>query len=432
MWWMLACRDPVEPATGALAFDGGAPRNLLMISIDTLRRDHVDRYATDGVTRMEFLSARLAEGVALDDHQQCANWTFHSVTCTLLGRQVEELGWVAKLAGDGPSPLPGERPMLARRLRDAGFRTALASPMSWIASEWNNTQGYTLDLPSGVDTLSVVRGGTEGLRESLDAEPADRWFLHLHVSEPHATYSPPEAYRDELDALPPAPWDLDDHDTHYDVTKDQWPSMTPEEQALLEKHLRVRYTGETRWLDDELETAWAELDAGGWLDDTLVVFWTDHGEQFWEHGAQTHAYGLNAEENDGIAGFWARGLAPVAWGGPTHAIDLAPTILDALGLPVPADGTLPGAVVGTAPADRPRFTSTAARWGPAAAVTVDGLKLVYAFDGTLRAFDRRVDRAERTDVYDAQDPRFDALWAELRPRAELLAGAIPEVEPTWP
>jgi arylsulfatase A-like enzyme len=434
LFLLAACRpDPALPPPPAgpsiLQFSDGAPRNLLMISIDTLRRDHVDRYATDGVPRMDFLSALLADGVALDDHQQCANWTYHSVSCTLLGRQTEEIGWVAKLNGDGPTPFPDDQPMLAVRLTGAGFRSLLASPISWLDAEWNNTQGYEDDLASGVvDAEGITRVGLDGLRASLDAEPADRWFLHLHFVEPHVTYSPPQEYRAEVDALPPIAWDLDDHEIHYDAS-DAWPEMTPEEQDLLELHLRTRYTAETRWLDDQLGRIWDTLEDEGWLQDTLVVLWNDHGEAFWEHGEQTHAHLLTAEENDGILAFWADDLQPVGWSGPTHSIDLVPTVLNALRVPYVG---LPGYVAGTAPADRPRFTSTSARNGTIAAVTVGGRKLTYTFDGSVRLHDRNTDRAETTNLHRPGDPIPDDLWDLLEPRIELLAEAAPEVPLVWP
>lgn len=430
----FAWRQPTSPI---VRFDHGAPRNLLMISIDTLRRDHVDRYATDGVVRMPFLSGLLDEGVAFDELQQCSNWTFHSTSCTLLGRQEEETGWVARLLGTGPTPVPDGQRTLAVRLREAGFHTALASTNGWLSSEWNNAQGYDDELGNAsIDALPVITDAVAHLRDRLRAAPAPRWFLHVHLVEPHVTYSPPAAYLAELDGLPPIPWDLDDHDTHY-LADDAWPAMTAEEQALLLQHMRVRYDGETRWLDDQLADAFALLDADGWLDDTLVVVWTDHGEAFWEHGEQTHAWGLTAEENDGVAGLWSTGIQPAAWPGPTHAIDLVPTVLDGLGLPVPADDGLAGAIIGTAPDDRPRFTSTVARAGAYAAVTRGGLKLVYGFDGSLVLWDRGADRTENTAippeawVGDTAASVRD-LWALLQPRVALLSAAVPDVTPVPP
>ena len=62
-----------------------------------------------------------------------------------------------------------------------------------------------------------------------------------------------------------------------------------------------------------------------------------------------------------------------------------------------------------------------------AAVTSEGHKLVFGFDGSLRLYDRTVDRGESTDRYVPGDPTAEALWALLLPRVELLAAAAPEV-----
>ncbi|MCA9489225.1 MAG: sulfatase-like hydrolase/transferase [Myxococcales bacterium] len=433
--WLVGCVHPTdidpEPSDRALVFTGERPRNVLMISIDTLRRDHVDRYATDGVTRMPFLSSLLQTGVALDDHQQCGDWTFHSMTCTLLGRQTEEIGWVARPTGADPTPLP-DQPMLAFRLDQAGYQSLLASTTGWLQDSWNNTRGYQPDLAHGVvQATEVMDVALEGLSAALDTAPTKPWFLHAHLVEPHAAYDPPETYREELHALPPIPWDLDDHVEQY-AAADSWPDLTPEMQDLLDRHLQARYDGECRWLDDQLAVIWQRLESGGLLDDTLVVLYTDHGEAFWEHGVQSHAHFLQAEENDAILWFWSRTMEARAWSGPTTAIDLVPTVLDALGLPVPDDGTLPGSVVGLAAPDRARFSSTACREGGLAAVTVEGDKLQFRFDGTLQLYDRDLDRQELVDRYDPEDPRVSELWELLRPRVELLSAAAPDLPVTWP
>lgn len=83
---------PTTAAVGesALAFLGAPPRHLLMISIDTLRRDQLTRYGGHG--NMPFLDGLLDEGVALDDHVACSNWTLHSTVCAMTGTYPELWG----------------------------------------------------------------------------------------------------------------------------------------------------------------------------------------------------------------------------------------------------------------------------------------------------------------------------------------------------
>ncbi len=440
-----ACRTFPErgpdPAYGTVPtetypqFYGRVPRNVVMISIDTLRRDHLDRYAAEeDRPLMPFLSEVAEQGVPLDDFVQCSNWTYASTSCTLAGRYNFEAGMATILPEQGRTPWPEGTPFLAGYLGEAGYYSVLVSTNGWLAQDWGNTQGY--DEWFHPRRGSALRAYMEA-RERLDAAaPEGPWFLHVHVTEPHASYSPPPQYLDEVRALPNLPVDLSNREYHY-AQRDAYPQLPPEDQALLEAHLRARYRAEVRWLDDQLFAIHQDLEATGRLDDTLVVFWTDHGEAFWEHGRHTHAFTLHAEENDAIAVFWAKNIVPSAWTGPTTAIDLAPTVMELLTREVPASMT--GIPVGQAPADRPRFAWAIARLGAGQAILKDGYKLMFPWTGQPRLFDRTADPLEQADLYDPADPHPMAreLFSELRPvveQAEALAPGYlvrfpPELEP---
>jgi arylsulfatase A-like enzyme len=437
LWW-FACREEPRPPEDrpapvgepALEFaDGRRPRDLLFLSFDTTRRDHVEPWSTDGVVRADFLASKFAGGVTLDDHVQCSNWTYASTSCTLRGRLMEETGFYPKLGEATRKPLPDGQPTLARRLAAEGWDTVMMSPNEWLSPTWNNAQGYAefLDLPSG-DARSVLARALVELRERWDLEAP--WFVHVHFMEPHPPYVLHEGYTDEIDALPPAPasWKLDEFGDHYRTTG-RWKELDPEERRLLERHLEARYTAEIRYLDDQLEAWWATIEAEGYLDDTLVVLWNDHGEQFFEHREQAHAHHLIGAENDGFAAFLAPDLTPARWTPPTHSVDLVPTVLDAMGLPAEGDPELPGYVLGTAPPDRPRFAATVAREGPLVSVILDDRKLMYDLEqGRLELYDRRTDRGELTNVYDPDHPMAARLWSYLEPRASLLEPLVPEFD----
>ncbi len=428
-WWLACTREPGPPpevrpdpvGEPALVFAGDVrPRNLLFVSFDTTRRDHLDPWATDGVPRADFLTARFQEGVMLDDHVQCSNWTFASTSCTLRGRNLEETGFYPKLFAPARKPLPAGQPTIARRLSDEGFDTVLLSSNEWLSPTWNNAEGYDefVEVASG-DSRTVLAAALVELRERWNT--GDPWFVHVHVVDPHPNYELHEGYTAEIDELPAVPWDLDSFDGHYRTMR-RWPEMSAQQRAELLAQLEARYTGEIRYLDDQLEQWWATISSERYLDDTLVVFWNDHGEQFFEHGRQTHALDLHAEENDAFAVFWAPGLEPLRWTGPTHSVDVVPTVLDAFGYAAEGDPELPGYVLGTAPSSRPRFAASVARLGPLVSVLQDGKKLVYDLDdGELELFDRNRDRVEARDLYDPEHPDAARLWRLLETRVDLLA-----------
>ncbi len=425
--------SPTLPLVGtdALQFRGRIPKNLIFLSIDTFRKDHLSVHGSKGLT--PFLEQIAREGVVLDDHHQCANWTFGSTTCTIAGRYSVERGHMPRLNGtdDNRPPVPQGTPFLATWLGDVGYYSVLVSANDWLSAKWGNAQGYSAFKKPGGNAYAVHDVGTATIREEIQQGGADKWFMHLHFMEPHASYDPPSDNVYGEDALAPWPTDLRNRETHYDA-RDDWPAMSDSEQTLLEQHLRVLYEGEIRTMDERLEDIWEDLEKEGYLDDTLVVIWNDHGEQFWEHGHQTHAYSMYGEENDGFAIFWSRNIVGARYTEPTASIDLVPTVLDLFGVPIPQEVT--GWPLGTAPDSRPIFGETIARRGAINTITRDGYKMIFTWYGDVEVYDRNTDPTEQIDLFDPQDPWQLELWSGLRPFAEamqpLIVGGSPA--PSWP
>jgi choline-sulfatase len=409
-------------------FLGKVPKNIVMISMDTFRRDHLDRYGDGSRQITPFLSTLADGGVALDDHVQCSNWTMASVSCTLAGRYNEENTQIPRLSEIDTRPWPAGTDFLATYLRDAGFFSVVASTNGWFSPRWNNTDGYDRAFVASTgDAYGAYQQARESLAEAERAGLVDGpWLLHVHTVEPHAPYDPPAKYLDEVNALPPAPWDLSNRDIHY-AERNEYSTLSPQEQELLQLHLEARYRAELRHMDDLVRDIVGDLYADGMMDDTLLVFWTDHGEQFWEHGNQTHAFGLYAEENAGILFFWSPNIVASAWSGPTTSVDLVPTLLSLYDVPLP--DTLSGLPLGTAPDDRARFATSVARLGPESSVIKDGWKLIYSWYGYVKLYDLRSDPDELVDLYDPFAPPAEAraLWAELTPYLESAHQVAPDL-----
>lgn len=423
---LAACRgadsDPPKPPV-----EPPGPKNLLMITVDTLRRDHISRHDPAGRDLTPFLASLMAEGLVADDHASCANWTFPATACALSGQGALDLGRLPKLELANTAPWSPEIAFLPDLLEPEGFHTAFLGANGWLTQQLGLTDGYDRATLDGArDGLGMYLAGAE----QIAALPEDtRWFLHLHWMEPHPAYLPPDEYRVGEDALPPLPWDIDTQPGQYDITVDLWPTMTPDEQALLRAHLDVRYQGEVRWVDAQLRDVFDDLEARGWHDDTIVVIWSDHGEQFWEHGDQAHAYNLFPEETGAVFVAWAAdGLPPRAVTAPTTHADVVPTTLELLGLDVP-EGLAGQSLLGELDPMRPRFTATRARLGPIQAVERNGKLLTYDWDGRATYHDLGIDPTAQDDRFDAASPDVQALWGLLAPQVQ---AAIPLVDDASP
>jgi arylsulfatase A-like enzyme len=427
---LLACHhepDPV-PTDTVPQFLGPLPKNLIFLSMDTFRKDRLGAF---GGVDTPYLDTLADEGALLENHTLCADWTYPGTTCTLLGRRNEENGFVQQLVDDDRFKMPEDTDFLATWLRRDGYVTVLESSNSWLGPKWRNDQGYQRsDVPDNRAAWNVAELGLAALDEVRADEPDAPFFLHLHFKEPHAPYDPPAEYIEAEADLPPLIYDLSTQGGYYQAIN-TWGALSADDRELLDEHLQIRYAGEVRWLDDEISDLMKDLDDKGLLDDTLVVFWTDHGEGFWEHDTQGHAYQLFHEENDGFVILWAKNIVPMRWDGPTFATDIVPTVLGLLDQPVP--DVVTGVPLGTADEHRPRFGLAVGRIGPVQSVLVDNVRMQFWWrTGRVMVHDRNVDPDETTDLYDATDPAQLALWNVLLPEIERTVPLVENEHPTWP
>ncbi len=236
--------------------------------------------------------------------------------------------------------------------------------------------------------------------------------------------------------------DLETARGHDDAVWEAMTTASPEDRDALGRHLQERYASSVRWLDDQLARIWQDLASRGLLDDTLVVLWSDHGEQHFERGYQAHAFTLYREESDVLGLFWSRGLAPGAWSGPTHAVDLVPTLLQLYGLAIPAGVT--GEPLGSADPSRIRTSFSAGKAGVFQSLQQGDDKLHFGWRDPdaapewarstqgLRQHDLRADPLEAIDVLDPTSARTAELWSLLRPRVEAASALLPDEPVRWP
>jgi arylsulfatase A-like enzyme len=339
--------------------------NVLIVVIDTLRADRLGAYGnTRGLT--PFLDELASRGTLFERAYAPSSWTMPSVASLLTSRYPTQ-----HRVTTFSSRLTEDEITLPEILRDAGWRAGGFSANPSLRPEAGFGQGFdefwtnltaTVDLPGdelrtrALAWLDRVRGGT----------PRAPVVLYLQYMEPHEPYAPREPFRSRFavdDDGKPIGKDISGvvirdliERAHPGTTVDErgrpldmavalqafaaHPPPSDELAALAraQAHVNERlYDADVAAADDQVRRLFEALEGRGFLDDdTMVIITADHGEEFLDHGGSGHGFALY-EESVRIP------LILIGPGVPrgrrvrenVSLIDLAPTVLDLLGLPAP-------------------------------------------------------------------------------------------------
>lgn len=358
--------------------------SVLLLSIDNLR---ADRVTPELMPRLHALGR---EALRFNRTYSPATWTLPSHATLLSGRHPSAHG--AGGTSLSPRPMRGDGPTLAEVLSRAGWRTMSVGNASFFRRELGLTRGFAPQLVNywAMDTLPHAGRLFEALRK-----PA---FLFVHSFRVHAFIHDRGEAKYEDCAMP-----------EY---------VKPEGRETDCAQLRRSYDRAARCADRSFGRLVDELkDARIW-DDALVVVTSDHGESLCDghEGARRGHEGLPYEEQVRVPLFVK--LPGGRRGGeqtdePAHLVDVAPTVLDALGLaPEPAFSgkslLRPGP-----PRERVIHLEGEQHSGAAyAAVIVGGWKLIET-GGSVQLYDLGSDPEERHGL---SDPGREARLRGLLPK----------------
>lgn len=238
---------------------------------------------------------------------------------------------------------------------------------------------------------------------------------------------PPAAYLTELSGLEPTTFDLGTEAGTLALWR-AFPTLGVTARRVNQQHLAVRYDGAIRYTDDTIDALLRRFDELGLWEDTVLMFFTDHGEEFFEHENFNHGYTAYEEVTRSTALFWQPdgALSPGSISGLSTHEDLLPTLAAIVDLP--ADPAWTGKIVGTESQDHV-FNLSYRQERTVQSVSDGHHKLIYRWDGQKELYNLDTDPGETQNLYDTSDATAQALWALLLPEVERLAavesGAIP-------
>jgi arylsulfatase A-like enzyme len=320
-------RDVVDRAfwgtpTITTTSDRSAPLVILYL-VDTLRADHLGLYGY-GRDTAPALSLFARDSVVFDTAIASSSWTKPSVASLFTSLPPGEHGCVQFY-----TPLDPSLVTLAERLRDGGYVTgAVVANRLVHAKDARFDQGFTY-FTSPPEPQHAAEAVDEALR-FLDARRGLPTFLYVHALDPHSPYAPPPPFNRRFG---PAP-------TRARPAAEPHDYRRPADLA----RIVAQYDGEIAYGDHEFGRFVRELKARGLYDDALIVFLSDHGEEFLDHGDWVHGQGLYDElvRVPLVVKYPRNRHAGRRVASQVQLVDVLPTVLKSQGLPLPDPASIAG------------------------------------------------------------------------------------------
>lgn len=178
--------------------DDGRPKRIILITIDTLRADHLSAYGYERTTAPNLDRLLGDEGILFQRSYASSPWTLPSVASVLTSLHPPQHG----LTGEQASLSP-KIPTLASTLRDAGWTTVAFVGHIYVGSQFGLDQGFDeiYELyPKPDDPKEYIDAGgmMTGVESWLTHRSDEPLFLYLHLFDPHFDYAPPAPFDREF------------------------------------------------------------------------------------------------------------------------------------------------------------------------------------------------------------------------------------------
>lgn len=319
---------------------------IVLISVDTLRADHLSLYGYDRQTTPAIDAWANRFGAVFENAIAPAPWTLPSHVSLFSGLDAHDHG----VNFGNPAPL--DLTMLAEVLRQEGYSTVAVTGGGFVHPQWGFAQGfdsyrYFAESMGFEDELSTSLATAIDILRQKANRPL---FLFFHTYEVHNPFRARQPFFSQFSSIDPTPYhvridqperELEDgflRRTEFTLLTRGKPLDGGRFPGELENLALDLYDSGIAYTDSMLAELLAELTAGGRQQRTVVVFTSDHGEMLGEHDTYGHAslYEETLRVPLVIADSAGRG-AGERISHQVRLIDVMPTILDTIGVAPPGD-----------------------------------------------------------------------------------------------
>ena len=260
--------------------------NIILISIDSLRSDHLGCYGYKRNTTPN-IDKLAADGVTFENAISTTTWTLpaHISMLTALSPEVHQV------IRDGVR-LSEKATVCAEILKDADYLTAGFVSAPYLHSEFGFNQGFDL-----YDDYTIYhssnRASHQGITSPKIHKRVKKWlaknhqqsfFLFVHYWDVHYDYNPPPPYDTMFDPNYKGKITGENYERNHRIN----PSMHKRDL----EHIIALYDGEIAFTDSYIGKLLAYLKQLGLYDKTLIILTADHGDEFFEHGRKGHRKNL--------------------------------------------------------------------------------------------------------------------------------------------
>jgi arylsulfatase A-like enzyme len=296
-----------------------SPKYILLITVDTLRADAVSCY-NPGTNLTPNIDTFAKQSILFENALTNSPWTLPAIASMMTGMPPS-----VHQATRHHARITGKLPTLAGELKKAGYYTAAIGINPTLTKQTNisngfiyydfypkfstgrsvgakirkhlsqyipdekvtnvSAEGLVIDFGSFISTDGLTDLSIQWLSKNKDKSV----FFWIHYFDPHVPYAPPARWLQghEKKLVPHIGYNFDRPD---DLLTGVFVPTQKEREWIKEL-----YNGEVRYVDHNLGRLFAALKQMGIYDQSLIIVTSDHGEEFWEHGAYYHGHSLYNE-----------------------------------------------------------------------------------------------------------------------------------------